>query len=76
MIKPHKGSLRLWRKHVPSGNFKSFGLGYIICGVFVDHPDFAGETGHTSWVVKHEGNEVETINSRYTLVGEEPVLNP
>lgn len=66
--KPHKGSLKNWYKF---GLGIDKGLGYVIIGEFVDHPEFAGKEGHTSYVVKHEGNEVETNNSRYTLIGEE-----
>lgn len=64
--KPHKGKIESWqRKECERG------LGYYITGRFVDHPQFAGEWGHTSWVEKHDGQEIETRNSRYTLVGEE-----
>lgn len=76
-LKPHKGSLKDWWKHYPLEEFGSEGLGYIICGVFVDHEDFAGEDSHTSWVVSHDETEgyVETLNSRYILIGE-PIKPP
>ena len=66
--KPHKGSLRDWWM-LPCGD--EHGLGYIICGTFVDHPWFAGRTGHTSYVVAYDERtgEIETRNSRYTLIG-------
>jgi hypothetical protein len=64
--KPHKGSIENWFKQEITGDG-----GYIIRGRFVDHPLFAGETGHTSLVLSHnEGTgEIETRNSRYTLIG-------
>lgn len=62
--KPHKGSITNWDKLPWYGS-------NIIVGEFVDHPEFAGKPGHTSPVVKHGGNEIETRNSRYTLVGDE-----
>jgi len=61
--KPHKGTIRLWHKE----ECGSMGLGYVICGLSDGHPDFDGYPMHTSYVVKHEGNEIETRNSRYTL---------
>lgn len=67
--KPYFGRITDWRKApAVSGN----GLGYVIEGRFLDHPLIKG-LGHTSWVVKHDMNtgEIETRNSRYTLVGEE-----
>lgn len=65
-MKPYKGRIEHWGKRPCPG----YGIGYYIVGRFVDHPQFAGETGHTSWVEKHNGNEIETRNSRYTLVGD------
>ena len=68
--KLHKGRIENWSKHFVNENY---GLGYIILGRFLDHEDFAFQRGHTSWVVAHdkETGEVETRNSRYTLVGKE-----
>lgn len=65
--KPHKGRIKNWYKEEVGSEY---GLGYIIRGRFVDHEYFAGEVGHTSWVVFHdeETGEIETRNSRYTLV--------
>lgn len=62
--KPHKGSLKDWFKY-------EVGDGYIICGRFIGHPQFNGEHGHTSLVLSHneETGEIETRNSRYTLIG-------
>ncbi len=67
-IKPHKGSIKDWYKYGCT-----LGLGYMIIGTFVDHPKFVGETGNTSYVIKHDEKtgEIETNNSRYTLVGAE-----
>ncbi|HEY2810517.1 MAG TPA: hypothetical protein VGJ00_03910 [Rhabdochlamydiaceae bacterium] len=67
--KPHKGRIKNWTQLATEGN--------IICGFYVDHPDFKNKWGHTS-SIKHiaEPNqfgyrELETKNSRYTLVGKE-----
>ncbi len=69
--KPHKGHIKNWFKE--TWGCEGYGLGYMIRGEFVDHPEFAGaKNGHTSYVVAHDdlGN-VETRNSRYTLIGPE-----
>lgn len=65
--KPHLGRIENWKMAECDARF---GLGYFIRGRFVGHPYFAGEYGHTSWVVAHnlETGEIETRNSRYTLV--------
>ncbi len=64
--KPHKGGIKNWFKSECDS-----GLGYLIRGQFTDHPEFKGmPDGHTSYVVKRDGNEIETKNSRYTLIGE------
>lgn len=69
--KPHKGRIADWRK---SPAFSDNGLGYVIEGVFLDHPDRLmnfdpGGHGHTSVVLVHDEatGEIETKNSRYTL---------
>lgn len=64
--KPHKGSLKNWYKY----EIDAYG-GYVIEGTFVGHPQFNGLFGHTSFVLSHneETGEIETRNSRYTLVG-------
>ncbi len=36
-------------------------------GIFEDHPRFKGTFGWTSIVINQDGNEIETLNSRYTL---------
>lgn len=59
-MKPHKGTIDNWRI-IPAGDR------LIVAGKFVDHPQFAGMYGHTSWIVDVDGFEVETRNSRYTL---------
>jgi hypothetical protein len=72
-MKPHKGILKNAVKHVITEPTKEH-LGYYFTGVFEGHPDFNGESGYISMVVKQEGNEVETLNSRYTLIlAEKPV---
>jgi hypothetical protein len=66
--KPHKGQIKNWFKSETEG----FGLGYRIRGEFVDHPEFGNaRSGVTSYVVAHDEatGEIETRNSRYTLVG-------
>lgn len=67
-MKPHKGSISDWYK-LPT----SRGLGYYIMGQFQDHPDFGKKFTNTSWVEKHDlkTGEIETRNSRYTLIGPE-----
>lgn len=74
--KPHKGRIKFWTSQVqqsdvsPDINGKT-----IIIGFYADHPDFKDQWGHTSWLVSMgEPNqfgyrEIETKNSRYTLVG-------
>lgn len=63
--KPHYGRIDRW--------FKSeIGTSHIIRGVALDHPQFANAPGfHTSAVISHDEatGEIETRNSRYTLVG-------
>lgn len=68
--KPHLGKIKSWFKRETD---PESGLGYQIIGMFVDHPDFKGEVGHTSYVVSHDETtgEIETRNSRYTLEGAE-----
>jgi hypothetical protein len=62
-MKPHLGSIRDW-------TIREYGDNKMAWGTFVDHPDFAGHYGHTSYIVKHDKDtgEIETSNSRYTLV--------
>lgn len=43
-------------------------LGYYYEVRFMNHPRFAGKTGCTSQVVAEDGDEVETLYSRYTKV--------
>ena len=67
--KPHLGKIEQWTKH-HRGQCVSF-----ITGVFIGHPDFHGTYGHTSMVIKYDGNEIETLNSRYTLGEPQAVLS-
>lgn len=73
MSKPHKGIIRSWRKILISEELKyhkHYGLGFCIGGIPEGHPDFMDHSWiRTSSIIKMEGNEVETLNSRYTLVG-------
>lgn len=78
-MKPFKGSIKNWWKQYPAKEWwGTEGLGYMICGTFVDHEWFAGKDGHTSFVILHheDTGQIETLNSRYLLIGEaikEPV---
>jgi len=67
--KPHRGRIERW--HKSAGGFK--GLGCIIVGNYLDHPKHPGIGWHTSYVVAHDEatGEIETRNSRYTLIGPE-----
>lgn len=68
-FKPHMGRIQNWRREDANG-----GIGYIIVGRFLDHDRLKGSNNaHTSYVVKHDEKtgEIETRNSRYTLVGPE-----
>lgn len=58
--KPHKGTISDWRFGPSWGDDDTV----LVHGTAVDHPEFAGEPIHTSYVVKIE---IETRNSRYTL---------
>lgn len=64
--KPHKGWINQWAKQEID---KKYGLGYRIIG---DFQVYGGGGGSSSYVVKHEGNEIETKNSRYTLLHPSP----
>lgn len=67
MDKPHKGTINRWYKRSAGGD----GLGYVIVGAF-NHTEFGYTFTHTSHVVAHgDDGEVETRNSRYTLMGPE-----
>lgn len=61
--KPHKGRISFWfRVHVKDG--------YRINGLTEGHPDFPDETFlTTSLVINRVEGEIETKNSRYTLIG-------
>lgn len=69
--KPYKGQISNWRRR----RFQvtpeyAHTLGYCIAGCPSGHPNFTNWI-ITSAVVKHEGDQIETMNSRYTLVDEE-----
>jgi hypothetical protein len=66
MQKPHKGRITEWAKRECP---PEYGLGFFIVGKFVDHPEFSGQFGWTSYVAAHDEatGEIETRNSRYTL---------
>jgi len=68
-LKPHRGRIEWWSKRPCEG-----GLGYRILGHFREHPNFSPYIwAWSSFVVKHDeaSGEIETANSRYTLVGAE-----
>ncbi len=67
-LKPHKGRIEKWRKL----KYDFGGLGYRIHGTLLDHPSLSGRNATTSLVIKHDQKtgEIETENTRYTLVGE------
>lgn len=67
--KPHKGKLTNWYRESGGGG------AYWIRGTFVGHPELDGHHSHTSVVIgehpQSDGTiEIETANSRYTLVGD------
>jgi hypothetical protein len=64
MEKPHRGAIKNWHREYRTG------LGYVIIGEFVAN---AGQRKSTSYVLKHDEatGEIETRNSRYTLLGQE-----
>lgn len=66
--KPHNGRIVDWKTKSCFA-----GIGYYITGIFLDHPYYKGERGHTSYVVARRGMEIETCNSRYTLVQQEDI---
>lgn len=68
MDKPFKGRLENVVKQRFPLSYAPNSLGYYYICTFLDHPQFAGRRGHTSYVVAEEGNMVETRNSRYEIV--------
>lgn len=62
--KPHLGKLEFWERQY-HGEIKNGE--YCIIGLFQGHPKFTGRWGHTSQVISEHENEIETLNSRYTL---------
>jgi hypothetical protein len=65
--KPHKGRITNVSRWKTDG-------GYLYRCQFMDHPKFAettykiGRYGHTSLVVNEVGDEIETLNTRYTII--------
>lgn len=84
--KPFKGSMQAWTRKWFDKNSPAYkalygdedmGIGFIVLGVFIDHPQFGYSPGsRTSWVVSEsapdaDGNRmIETRKSRYKLIGE------
>lgn len=72
--KPHRGKISGWSKvdrsqdeYARLDSMYGPSLHYTIRGVPGGHPNFINWI-RTSLVVAREGNEIETLNSRYTLV--------
>jgi hypothetical protein len=79
MSKPHRGKIYHWSRgpympketvDKPWPDWAVGSLGYCIMG-HRDNTPRLGNRWRTSLVVKEEGRDVETLNSRYTLVGPE-----
>jgi hypothetical protein len=71
MYKPHLGKIERWTKQQHEDqDGKPF---TIVWGTFVGHHRFTSHYGHTSYIVTHDEKtgQIETRNSRYTLVGKE-----
>lgn len=72
-MKPHRGKFSNCRK-VTVSKPRDGHLGFYFVGTFdpsddrVGYRRFGGRSGYTSLVVKVDGNEIETLNSRYTIV--------
>ena len=64
MSKSYKGKISDWKIHTINSE-------RYITGVFVDHPIFSGNYGHTSQIVNMKDSDgywdIETLNSRYRL---------
>jgi hypothetical protein len=60
--KTHKGSIASWHQFTNWENKKH------VFGLFLDHPKIKG-FGTTSEVICLQGTDLETRNSRYTLIG-------
>lgn len=77
MEKPHNGDLFFWRRTPFNKDVYSLpeNLGYVITGSKSRERLSLGTYWQTSAVVKHneETGEIETLNSRYQLIGEEYV---
>lgn len=66
MTKPHNGGLYNAQR-VYYGNGR-----YFYTCIFRNHPVFKTTKGYTSNVVKEVGDEIETLNSRYTILSRLP----
>lgn len=78
-MKPFKGTIHDWYKlHFDRNMYPQFKdtLGFMIVGTPSGHP-FLTNWIRTSVVVKHEGDMIETMNSRYRLGNpkEEVIVN-
>ena len=72
-MKLYKGTIDSWYTvGVPKSFNSKYGVneGYVVHGRSVDHPQFGGGAIRTSIVMSRDGNEIETLNSRYTLGAE------
>lgn len=73
VIKPFMGRIRHWTTKQHDSPI-SMWQGLVVWGLYVDHPDFKGQWGHTSRIIKIDGpslggRDLETINARFVLVG-------
>ena len=67
--KPHRGTIDDWFKLDMSHHPYAMGLGFLIAGSFGDARIDLGHAWTTSWIISHDEalNEIETVNSRYSL---------
>jgi len=71
VTKPYNGKIYIREKiECPTIVRGQETLGYFCLVEFVDHPYFYNDRGNISAVVAVEGNELETVNSRYTVINE------
>lgn len=72
-FKPHHGRLADWHK---VSSFSDKGTGFCISARALDHPEFKGRLILTSYVISYDEKtgEIETRNSRYTLVDKDMLL--
>lgn len=79
LVKPYRGKIYNWSKYIPQGvtlkqieDYYGKTLGYCIQGFTTKTPHL-DTVIRTSLIVIHKTKSIETLNSRYTLVGKEQV---